>query len=59
MALPIWALYMQKIYADPSLGVSMGNFEKPLKDISIEFDCEKFDRQNQSGFDVIEEEEEF
>ncbi len=59
MALPIWALYMQKVYADPSLGVSMGDFEKPLKDVSIEFDCEKFDRQNQSGFDVIEEEEEF
>lgn len=59
MALPIWALYMQKVYADPSLGISMGDFDKPLKDISIEFDCEKYDRQNQSGIDINEEEEEF
>ncbi len=51
MALPIWALYMRKVYDDPSLGISMGDFEKPLKDVSIEFDCEKYDRENSSGFD--------
>ncbi len=59
MALPIWALYMKKVYADPSLGIGKGDFKKPLKDISIEFDCEKYDRQNQIGIDVIDEEEEF
>lgn len=59
MALPIWALYMLKVYADPSLGISMGDFDKPLKDVSIEFDCERYDRQNQSGIDINEEEEEF
>ena len=52
MALPIWALYMRKVYSDPSLGISQGDFEKPLKDVSIEFDCEKYDRdqKNSSGY---------
>ncbi len=30
MALPIWALFMKKVYADPSLNVSQGSFERPL-----------------------------
>ena len=53
MALPIWAIYMNKVYADPSLGISRGDFEKPLKDISIEFDCEKYqqDQKNTSGYE--------
>lgn len=57
MALPIWALYMQKVYTDPSLGVSQGDFEKPLRDLSIEFDCEKFDRQKNNGLGEIDEDE--
>lgn len=43
MALPIWALYMKKVYADPELNVSQGDFEKPSKPISVEIDCDKFD----------------
>jgi penicillin-binding protein 1A len=58
MALPIWALYMNKIYADPSLGIGKGDFEKPLKDVMIEFDCEKYDLQNQGGGTIFSEEEE-
>jgi len=30
MALPIWALFMKKVYADPSLSVSQEAFERPL-----------------------------
>ncbi len=60
MALPIWAIYMKKVYADPSLGIGKGDFEKPLKDISIEFDCEKYDKQNQGeGEGFTEEGDEF
>ncbi|MBS4057601.1 MAG: transglycosylase domain-containing protein [Bacteroidetes bacterium] len=44
MALPIWALYMRKVYDDPSLHISQGDFSKPLTDVSIEFDCDKYDR---------------
>jgi len=35
MALPIWAKYMQKVYADKSLKISQGDFEKPDKRIDI------------------------
>ena len=42
MALPIWALYMQKVYDDPSLGYTKGDFERPLKELSVELDCEKY-----------------
>ena len=60
MALPIWALYMKKVYADTSLHISQGDFEKPLKDISDEFDCEKYDQQHNTGVDDTgDEEDEF
>ncbi len=41
-SLPIWALYMQKVYADPSLGVKKNDFEKPLNELSVETDCNKY-----------------
>ena len=41
-ALPIWALFMKKIYADPSLEVSKGPFEKPEQPISIPLNCNEF-----------------
>lgn len=48
MALPIWAKFMQKVYADNQLKVSKGDFEKPDKDISIELDCTKKDKDDGS-----------
>ncbi len=44
-ALPIWAIYMQKIYDDPLLQITQKDFEKPQTDITIEFDCEAYDRK--------------
>ena len=41
MALPIWALYMKRCYADPTLNVSKEAFEEP-EFLSIEIDCEKY-----------------
>jgi penicillin-binding protein 1A len=38
MALPIWALYMQRVYNDPSIKISIGDFEKPLN-YHFNFDC--------------------
>ncbi|OAD46571.1 penicillin-binding protein 1A [Polaribacter atrinae] len=38
MALPSWALYMQKVYADKTLNVSKADFEKP-DNLSINIDC--------------------
>ncbi len=40
MALPIWALYMQKCYANEELAISKEEFEKP-ENLSIEIDCDK------------------
>jgi len=45
MALPIWALYMRKVYDDPELHIPMGDFTKPAKPLSVEIDCDKFDQQ--------------
>lgn len=39
-ALPIWAIYMQKVYADRSLGIYKGDFEKPLSGRVPELDCD-------------------
>lgn len=57
MALPIWALYMQKVYDDPSLNYSKGDFEKPLKELSFELDCDKYDSDEnpvEEDIDIIE-----
>lgn len=40
MALPIWGLFYKKLYADPKLNVSKGEFERPAE-LSIEIDCRK------------------
>lgn len=44
-SLPIWALFMQRVYADPTLNISKGDFEKPSRPVNIETDCEKYRRQ--------------
>ncbi|WP_430410794.1 penicillin-binding protein 1A [Kordia sp.] len=48
MALPIWGLFMKKCYADPSLGVSKGNFPKP-EDLTINVDCSKVNKKDDEG----------
>ena len=40
MSLPTWALFMKKCYADPSLNISIEDFEKPENPISIKLDCD-------------------
>jgi len=55
MALPIWAYYMKKIYADPALGISQGDFEKPMGGFNIETDCEKLEKEeNRYNVDLDE-----
>jgi penicillin-binding protein 1A len=44
MALPIWGLYMQRVYRDPKLRVSRGDFERPAK-LDIEINCAEY-KQN-------------
>ncbi len=46
LALPIFGLYMQKVYADPKLPYSEeSRFEKPSQ-ISVEIDCEEYNNNN-------------
>lgn len=47
MALPIWALYMQRVYADTTLNITKDPFPKPTREISVEIDCEKYEQQQQ------------
>lgn len=55
MGLPIWALFMQKVYADSTLGYSTNDrFERP-PGLKIELDCKKYDKENHQE-DVISNE---
>jgi len=47
-AMPIWALYMQKVFKDTTLNVSPGPFEKPKEPLTVELNC---DRYKQPGED--------
>lgn len=57
-ALPIWGLYMKKVYADSTLGVSADKFYVPEnKAITVELDCSRYNAEdpesvpeNQYGF---------
>ena len=53
-ALPIWALYMKKVYADKSLNISKGDFPKPnAPGIDLNFDCDRY--ENDEAFEYIDE----
>jgi penicillin-binding protein 1A len=45
-ALPIWALYMKKVYADATLKISKGDFTPPAGGLDVEIDCDKFKKQS-------------
>ncbi|WP_018337850.1 transglycosylase domain-containing protein [Butyricimonas synergistica] len=49
MALPIWALFMQKVYADKSLAVPQRDFERP-NGVTKVIDCD-----DEEGDGVVEE----
>ena len=49
MALPIWALYMRKVYDDPELNISTGDFAKPSKPLSVEVDCDVYDQMQRKA----------
>jgi penicillin-binding protein 1A len=51
-ALPIWALYMQRVYNDKSLQISKGDFERPVQPLSVQLDCDKYEKDQ----DNLEEE---
>ncbi|HTD98755.1 MAG TPA: transglycosylase domain-containing protein [Mucilaginibacter sp.] len=47
-ALPIFALYMKKVYADPALGIKKNvDFDAPKTPLTINLDCDAYDQQEQ------------
>jgi penicillin-binding protein 1A len=57
MALPIWALYMKKVYNDKLLQVTRGNFERPENMQEDYFNCATFDENNPGGSNNTSNEE--
>ncbi|MCU0433646.1 MAG: transglycosylase domain-containing protein [Bacteroidia bacterium] len=51
MALPIWGLFFQKVYADKTLKVSKGEFPKPRGKIHLDLDCSKYEKDDGPIFD--------
>lgn len=49
-SLPIWAIFMQKVYDDPSLKISMEDFEKPSRPLSIPIDCDQYEQQTPKDY---------
>ena len=58
MALPIWALYYKKLYADSTLNVSMEEFEKP-ENLSIKINCDETNEEGENIDNIIGEDPEF
>ena len=57
MALPIWGLYMKKVYEDEDLKVSKGEFEKP-EVLTIDLNCNTTSSENtatEAGEEITEE----
>ena len=52
-ALPVWAFYMQKAYADKTLTISQDDFEKPDKPLTIEVDCDRYKDNNTTGGELF------
>lgn len=49
VSLPVWALFMRKCYANPELGISKGDFEKPIERLNIELNCDVYKASQGQG----------
>lgn len=56
MALPIWALYMKKLYNDSTIYMPENDFDKPGY-LPVEIDCEKLEQQEEVKDNSIDEDE--
>jgi penicillin-binding protein 1A len=51
MALPIWALFMQKVYNDESLNIVKDPFPKPSSPLSVEIDCDSYNKDDSNNYE--------
>ena len=49
MALPIYAKYMEKVYATPVFKVSRDDFKRPDGPMTVEVDCDLYEENNNAG----------
>jgi len=54
MARPIWDYYMQSVYADTVLGYEKGPFPKPIRPLSVEIDCAKYQNPELADMDSVD-----
>lgn len=57
MAMPIWDQYMQQIYADSLLGYEKGRFPTPIRPLSVEINCDKFQNPELADMDSVDVEQ--
>src|SRR5690606_33688880 len=50
-ALPIYGLFMQKVYADRNLHYTQTEFELPKGGLQVELDCSQYFKQDYQGVD--------
>lgn len=50
MTLPIWAYFMQQVYADSTLNIKKINFVKPEEDLPVEIECYKYKDESDLEF---------
>jgi penicillin-binding protein 1A len=61
MALPVFGLYMQKVWSDSTIDISQGSFPRPEAKLQVELDCKEYDRkhselrQDKGGFSEMDE----
>lgn len=58
-ALPIWAIYMKKLYEDPNIKLYQGDFEKPIKPLSVNIDCSGYEDESYDEEEFIDFDEEY
>ena len=55
-ALPIWAIYMKKVYADKSLNISQGDFQKPnIPGADLDFNCSEYEDDDSEVIELIDD----
>ncbi len=47
LALPIVGMFMEKVYADTTVGIKAGYFKRPSKKLSVQIDCKKYSQNEQ------------
>lgn len=52
-AMPIWDLFMQKVYADSTSGYTKGPFPRPIKPLPVEINCERYENPYMDPLDTL------